>query len=137
MNKPTGQICGTSFTLTEDWTENIPGLGVLTLKKGWTGESSIPYFAWSLLKIHPISEEVLIAGLVHDWLYRTKIVSRSSADNIYFILCVCNGCSMKKANIMYDTLRIAGWYRWNKLGRKEKQRALSLGVLLKINGALK
>jgi hypothetical protein len=130
LPKPQGQIYGNSFRLTAEFSINIPGLGCLTLLPPWQGEASIPQWGWSLIGYAPLSEEVLVAGLVHDWLYRTRSVDRSSADDYYFVLALLGGCSHRNAELQYKMLRWFGWWAWRRVTEAQICESLALGRLV-------
>lgn len=132
LSRPIGYTDGNSFVITEDWSVFIPGLGTINLKKGWRGESSIPRFAWGIVGLSPTSGQVLAAGLIHDWLYATKRVARSMADDVYFVISVVCGATQNQASAMYDSLRWFGWIAWLRIKKSRRDFALSHGDLIKI-----
>lgn len=131
LNDPIGRMRGTSFELTQDWSGRVDGLGSLSLLSGWWGEASIPRPAWSILGISPTAQCVVLAGLIHDWLYCAKIVTRKEVDIIFREVCIACGCHIGDAYAMYYALRLCGSWAWNRITEEEKAEALRLGTLTK------
>jgi len=76
----------------------------------WDGNSIPLLFAFTGT---PWEMKILIAGLVHDWLYKHQHLNRAQADRVHYLfgrLCGKGWWSMSK---MYRVLRIAGWRAWN------------------------
>lgn len=77
-----------------------------------TDYSSYPWLTRSIVRF----DRVDVAGVVHDYLYRTQIKSRSEADKIWRMI-ACHG--QKSANglqgwVSWIGLRIGGWVPWKK-----------------------
>lgn len=49
---------------------------------------------------------------VHDYLYETKIVSRSMADKVFLEAMEATGVSGWRRNLMYAAVRAAGWVKY-------------------------
>jgi len=75
--------------------------------------ASVPRFLWSIIG-SPYLPQYIGAGLVHDYLYRTGIVSRKKADQIFYDLLRDNKVSKFYARKMYWGVRFGGWKAWNK-----------------------
>jgi len=91
------------------------------IKKGfvWDG-NSIPRIAWSFTGT-PWAMDLLTAGLIHDWLYKTGIVSRKVADEIHYKVCRKHGVGWYRAQKMHKALRVAGWRAWNKHRKNDEK----------------
>lgn len=74
--------------------------------------ASIPRAAWSVLGYTPFHPQVILAALVHDWLYLNHQCSRAEADLIFKILLLKNGVDPHAAEQMYLAVRSAGWLFW-------------------------
>lgn len=73
---------------------------------------SVPKFFWRWLgpKVAPVT---VSPSIVHDWLYKTHIVSRKEADKWYRDALIHNGYSKIKAYACYAGLRLCGWSHWD------------------------
>lgn len=86
---------------------------VITVPEGMvTDYSSIPRFGRLFLRWSRVD----IAGVIHDWLYKTGDYSRSEADRIWRIVAMegdhcANGIQAWGGWVL---LRLFGWYIWNK-----------------------
>jgi len=82
------------------------------IPKGFiTDYSSIPQaFGWIVSW-----NKVDIAGVVHDYLYSTKKVTRSEADRVWRIIAQSgqNRANIAQAWSCWVGLRVGGWYYWN------------------------
>lgn len=54
------------------------------------------------------------AGVVHDWLYCSQIVSQAEADALFREMLETLGWGVVRRNAMYSGLRIGGWYRYGQ-----------------------
>ncbi len=84
----------------------------------WDG-NSIPRIAWALTGT-PWAMDLLCAGLIHDWLYKSGLVSRKIADDIHYQACRQCGVGWYRAQKMHKALRVAGWHAWNKHRKNDK-----------------
>lgn len=77
-----------------------------------TDFASIPRFFQRLL---PKLDAHIGASVVHDWLYRSGIVTRKDADDIFLSLMRRAGVGWLKRQAMYRAVRCFGWigYRPN------------------------
>ena len=81
-----------------------------TIPSGFTWDGlTIPRWLWWL--VSPWEKGTVIAGLVHDWLYKTKKVNRKDADSVLFELCECAGW---KRRLIWSGARTFGWIRWKQ-----------------------
>ena len=59
------------------------------------------------------------SAIVHDWLYKTGILTRSQADSIFYDLIQLEGYSAVKAWLMWAGVRSGGWISWRKYRKGE------------------
>lgn len=59
------------------------------------------------------------SAVVHDWLYRTGILTRAQADRVFYDLIQIEGYSTAKAWVMWMGVRAGGWISWRKYRRGE------------------
>lgn len=69
--------------------------------------ASIPSFMWAIFG-HPFHSSTIRAAIIHDYLYRKKLISRFQADMIFY-----DGLSLTtnqlKATMMLLGVRSFGW----------------------------
>lgn len=53
-------------------------------------------------------------AVVHDYLYRTQLVSRKEADQIFLEAMQCDGIGWTHRNLMYAAVRLGGRAAYNK-----------------------
>lgn len=53
------------------------------------------------------------AAMVHDWLYKSGVVSRKEADKLLFIILKEDHTWMINRELIYGAVRLFGWYAWN------------------------
>jgi len=89
----------------------------VTVKKGFiTDFYSIP---WPASMFLPKSEQGDEAAVIHDNLYTQKRFTRALCDKaIAEAMGVC-GVSWIRRSLIYDGLKIGGWYGWNKKSKPE------------------
>jgi hypothetical protein len=76
--------------------------------------ASIPRIFWRLVK-HPYVPDIIVASLVHDYLYQTsRVYPREVVDRIYYDLARRYGVSRSRAMTMFIALRLFGWVRWKE-----------------------
>jgi len=73
-----------------------------------TDFSSIPPIAWTILKLTPTSHKVRRAGVIHDYLYRTGIVSRAVADQLFYDMIREEGLGYVRGQLCWQALRVFG-----------------------------
>ena len=90
--------------------------------------ASIPFFAWVLTYTphHPI---VMLAAMVHDYLYLTHRTSREQADMIFKSLLLQNFCPVGKAQAMHTGVRVGGGLFWG-WSEKDKTQITLLQILV-------
>lgn len=76
-----------------------------------TDFASVPRIFWSIL---PPWGRYGKAAVLHDFLYKTKSVSREKADRIFLEAMKVLKVPAWKRYIMYWAVRLFGWIRWKK-----------------------
>lgn len=79
-----------------------------TIHAGFKSDgASIPAKAYSILSLHPLHQDVIIAALCHDFIFRTNTINISfkNANGIYYKLC---NCSKWKRVVMYYSIKFFG-----------------------------
>ena len=54
------------------------------------------------------------SAIIHDMLYRTKILSRFEADEMFFKSMCIEGTPLRYSIPFYFAVRLFGWTRWNR-----------------------
>lgn len=57
---------------------------------------------------------------MHDYLYRTGIVSKERADNIFYELMIANNVDERDAKLLYYGVKYAGRHAWNLRRAQDK-----------------
>jgi hypothetical protein len=84
----------------------------LTIPKGFiTDFASVPRFFWRII---PPWGRYSPAAVVHDYLYRNKILQRKTADGIFYKLMILSGVPKAQAATMYWAVRAFGWTSYGK-----------------------
>lgn len=98
---------------------NILGEEVIKVPVGFvTNFASVPRIFWSL--ISPVDFDNAKPAVIHDFLYYTQKTNRKYADSIFLeALGVMKSPAYRKY-LMYYSVRLFGWIRWNKLKRKNE-----------------
>lgn len=80
-----------------------------------TDLASIPWI------VEPLFDDVdhRDAGVVHDWLYCSQVVTRAQADALFKEMVQLLGASATQANLMYAGLRVGGGSHWGKGPQRE------------------
>lgn len=62
---------------------------------------------------------VALAGLIHDYLYRTQVVPRAEADRIWRLVARTGSHSASSAQawVSWVGLRVGGWWAWRRHAR--------------------
>jgi hypothetical protein len=104
--------------LVEDFVMEHP-LGVRTVPAGFICDlESVPQcFQW----LFPKLGRGALAGIAHDDLYRSRLVSRAEADAIYLAILKEHGAGRLERWTKYLTLRLVGWVAWNANARQANQ----------------
>ena len=112
---------GDLYMITNDYT--IAGI---TIPEYFTFDGcSIPGF-------NLFRPRIIIASLVHDWLYVTHQVTRQKADQIFKDLLILRGVSKVIASTMYYALRVGGAFAWDH-SKKDIRKLELLYQLIKNN----
>lgn len=86
--------------------------------------ASIPRPLWSLVG-SPYTGAYRRASIVHDIACSPgSAVARADADRMFYFACLCGGCSLLEAKLLYAGVRIGAWSQ--KQVPKEKLTARSL-----------
>ena len=72
---------------------------------------SVPRFFWRWVGGR-VGGRTLAPSIVHDYLYETRIMTRSEADEWYRRALVANGYPRAKARAVWLGLRAFGWSHW-------------------------
>ena len=83
---------------------------VISVPEGFvTDFASVPFFLWWWL---PYWGKYGKAAILHDYIYKTKQVSRTMADDIFHEAMLVGGTPTWKAWLMYEAVHIWGWLSW-------------------------
>lgn len=86
--------------------------GTFIVRKGFrTDLASTPRFLWWLI---PPSGEYIEASVVHDFLYKKKIVNRETADKVFQYIMLKYKTRIYKIKLMYLGVRIFGSKHYKK-----------------------
>lgn len=80
--------------------------------------ASIPRTLWSSVG-SPYTGEYRRAALVHDAAVGREGVLRAEADTMFHFACLCGGCSMLQAKLLYAGVRLGAWSSSNQLFAQE------------------
>ena len=69
--------------------------------------SSIPRVFWRLVG-SPTTGPNLLAGIVHDYLYRFRVYDRNTCDRIFYTVLIHLGKPRWAARLMYWAVRLVG-----------------------------
>jgi len=87
-----------------------------------TDFASVPRLFWSI--ISPVDKHGK-AAVVHDRCYYYALYSRKRCDEIFREALEVLEVEPWKVWCMYKSVRIGGWYAWNKHRRREKKERLN------------
>lgn len=73
--------------------------------------ASIPKFAWSIIG-SPFTGKYYNAGLMHDYFYRTGIVTKKEADELFYVKMRQDGVGYIKANLMFAAVKMFGGFSY-------------------------
>jgi len=107
----------------------IRGVCILVPRFFCIDGASIPRYLWAIT-YHPFDAKIILAALVHDWLYWSHQVSKEEADLIFLDLLIENGVHPTMAYMMYKAVAIFGDNSW-ELKEAEKPLLLMLYILIK------
>ncbi len=104
----------TILQLTHPFIWRDPYHGEIIVNEGFIFDGgSSPSWSWSFLSLHPLSEGVIQAALIHDYLYSSKIVSRKEADDIFFAILKDQSIENHKSLVMWIAVRVFGGSAWD------------------------
>ncbi len=72
---------------------------------------SVPRFFWRWIG-PPVDGRTLAASVAHDWLYKSKVVSRAKADAWYRRRLIADGYPAPKAWAVWAGIRLFGGGHW-------------------------
>ncbi|MBQ9739310.1 MAG: DUF1353 domain-containing protein [Kiritimatiellae bacterium] len=88
------------------------------IREGFTFDgASIPRSLWRVCGA-PMEIPRIVAAMIHDWLYRSQLVERELADEIYNCVCKLVGMGSWRTGPEWAALRAFGGSAW-KENRKE------------------
>lgn len=70
--------------------------------------ASIPEALWSSVG-SPYTGNYRRASIVHDVACADVNVDREKADEMFYLACLCGGCSVLQAKILYAGVRLGAW----------------------------
>lgn len=76
--------------------------------------ASIPRTLWSSVG-SPYTGDYRRAALVHDAAVGSDGVLRADADQMFYFACLCGGCSLLQAKLLYAGVRLGAWASANHL----------------------
>lgn len=91
--------------------------GVIDVPAGFVFDgASIPRFAWSKLGVTPYDPKVVVAAVIHDWMYASKIKSKKDADAIFYYIMDHQGFLSKvQMRLMYTAVKLFGRKAYRKV----------------------
>ena len=89
--------------------------GFVTVPRGFkTDLASVPQLFWNII---PPFGKYDDAAVVHDWLYRTHLTSRATADATLLLGMRIKRVAFWKRWVMYLAVRTFGWACWGRKAR--------------------
>lgn len=95
---------------------------------------SLPRIVWRVIG-HPFDMRYLREALLHDYLYRTQLVTRAQADRLLYDMTKGKICWLRRQAI-YRGLQMGGWVAWNKHAKALKARGVSDAPVVAGSGKL-
>ena len=93
-------------------TYEVPGIGPVTVPAGFDTDFAsvprLPFMFWLL------GDRADYAAVIHDYLYRTGIVSRSVADKVFRTIAEEEGLGFFARWSMWAGLRVGGWTSYDQ-----------------------
>lgn len=99
------------YVLLKDYSINILDNEICVPAEFSYNGGSIPKIAWQIT-YSPFDPNIMLAALVHDFLYANHQTTREVADEIFKLLLIDSGVSKAKAFLMHKALRIGGGGAW-------------------------
>lgn len=124
---------GNVYRLTRDWCVS----GMLSdgtvyrieIRAGFTFDGcSVPRWLWRLCG-HPCEVPRVAAALGHDFIYRTHLCDKSTADAIFKQICADVGIGCVRRNVEHGALWAFGFVAWYSYTPQEREDAQRMGKL--------
>jgi hypothetical protein len=125
---------GQTWTLTETLSylsdPDGPGEGqIFTVGAGLRVDgASIPRFFWRVIGC-PLRGRYAPGAAIHDGFYKSHVVTRRKADQLFLEMLRDLGVGEPKALAMYSAVRIGGGRAWDKTPQDEKDRVSNLVLI--------
>jgi hypothetical protein len=111
----TAQFDGRNWVLTQELIFSSSILGQIVVPAGeCTDFASTPSALWSDL---PPTGKWAPAAVLHDWLYWTQPCTREQADNVLREAMQDLGVDWRRAELIFDGVRIGGQHAWDQDAR--------------------
>jgi hypothetical protein len=91
---------GKGYIVTADIWVKIDDFEFIISKGFLFDGASIPKPFWSVVG-SPFEPDLMVAALIHDWLYWTRLISKDKADNYLKIALLADGVGTARANVIY------------------------------------
>lgn len=96
------------FRLEEELVVDVDGMHIVVPAGFITDGASTPKFLWKWLP--RVGPAYTAAGVVHDWLYKTKYVTVKRADEIFFLVMKMYDVQAALSLMMWMFVRGLGWW---------------------------
>ena len=105
---------------------------IIRVYKGFrTDGGSIPRISWTLLGITPFDPRCVYAFFIHDWLYSSETLSRSSADAILDeVLKIKPSPNAVQRWLIWSHVRMYGWLVWARHTSESVKEARHFGEII-------
>ena len=91
---------------------------------------SLPRITWTLLGIAPFDVRCVYGFFVHDFLYRSQLLSQKIADDtLYNILSIPPSPNAVQRYLIWSNLRLWGWQAYNAKTPAEIKEACKFGEI--------
>ena len=107
-----------TWILTDDFTISVNGFTIKILSGFVFDAASIPRAAWSFVGSSS-DPDFIIASLVHDALYVSQKLPRTTADDMFYTLLKRDGVSSMRAYIMYKAVDLFGYSAYDSGAKAE------------------
>jgi len=126
-------VGGSVYRLTRDWqvSGTLPDGTVfnIRIRAGFEFDGcSIPRSLWRLCG-HPCEVPRVAAALAHDFLYRTHICDKSTADAIFKQICADVGIGCIRRNVEHAALWAFGFVAWYGYTPEQREAAQRMGTV--------
>ena len=85
--------------------------------------ASIPRWAWTTIG-GPFTGKYREAAVIHDWLYRSGLVTRKEADKIFEEAMEILGVSLWRRKVMHRAVRIGAGKKWKEYRSSQEWESL-------------